>query len=415
MDIQLQNLIEAYIDEPRDPLHNFRLAIAYEALGQKAAAMTLFLRASELTDNEHLQYECLLHNYLMLDEQGGREHSKLGQLYHALATVPSRPEAYYLLSKHYESKENWQECYTMATIGLSMVSDNHPQLYTSVNYSGEYMLKLEKAISGWWLGRCDDSRTLFRDILDNYQVEDWVATLCRTNLANLGGQLYAYTHYNSEQHKELAFPFKGSDKIKKNFAQTYQDMFVLAALNGKKEGKYVEIGSGDPFYNNNTALLETEFGWTGASIEIEQELVDKFNAERKNKAYCQDAVATDYRKFLRELDMGKEFDYLQLDCEPAANTYSILLSIPFDEYKFAVITYEHDHYAEPHQPYRTQSRNYLIEQGYKLVVSDISADKNSAYEDWWVHPDLVDEATIKKMLRIGEGTKKAEDYMLGRL
>jgi hypothetical protein len=415
MDIQIQQLIEAYIYEPKDALNNFRLAVAYEAIGQKASAMTLYLRASELTEDKDLQYESLLRNFLMLEQQGSRTHSALGQLYHAISVRPNRPEGFYLLSRYYERAENWQECYTMSTIGLTMVSGNYAPLYTNVEYSGEHLFKLLLGISGWWSGRCDDSRTLFRDILDNYEVEDWVATICRDNLDKIGGQLYPYTHYNSDLHEELVVKFPGSEKIKKSFAQTYQDMFILTALNGKRNGKYVEIGSGDPFYNNNTALLETEFGWKGASIEIEQELVDKFNAERTNKAYCQDAVATDYRKFLRDIDMGNEFDYLQLDCEPAANTYSILLSIPFDKYKFAVITYEHDYYAEPHQPYRMQSRDYLIKQGYKLVVSDISADKNSPYEDWWVHPDLVDEETVNKLRNLEDKTKKAEDYMLGRL
>lgn len=415
MNIQLQDLIEAYVNEPKDALNNFRLATGYELLGQKAAAMTLYLRTCELTEDEDLQYESLLRNFLMLEQQGGREHSMLGQILHAISVRPNRPEAYALLSRHYEKKKEWQECFTTATVGLTMVSDKHRPLYTNVEYPGEYMFLLNKAISGWWMGRCDDSRALFRQILDNYQVEKWEAELCRNNLINLGGVIFPYTHYNSSLYKDLAFKFKGSEKIKKNFAQTYQDMFILAALNGKKNGKYVEIGSGDPFYNNNTALLETEFGWKGASIEIEQDLVDKFNSERKNKAYCQDAVATNYNKFLRELDMGNEFDYLQLDCEPAANTYSILLSIPFDKYKFAVITYEHDHYAEPDQPFRLQSREYLQEQGYELVVSDISADKNSSYEDWYVHPDLVDREIIDKLKNLDTRTKKAEDYMLGRL
>jgi hypothetical protein len=41
--------------------------------------------------------------------------------------------------------------------------------------------------------------------------------------------------------------------------------------------------------------------------------------------------------------MVKKRDYLQLDCDPPSVTYDILTKIPFDEHKFAVITYEHDH------------------------------------------------------------------------
>ena len=89
--------------------------------------------------------------------------------------------------------------------------------------------------------------------------------------------------------------------------------------------------------------------------------------------------------------------------------------MPFDKYRFAVITYEHDHYNDTSKTFRDSSRKYLQERGYELVVGDISADKNSSYEDWWVHPELVSRNIIDQMQDLSEGTKKAEDYMLGKL
>jgi hypothetical protein len=415
MDTQLQQILEIYIEKPKEAIRNFALGVEYERRGQYAAAMSLYLRTAELTEDKDLQYESLLRNYLMISSQGGRDYSATGQLFHAIALLPTRPEAYLLFARHYQSRNLQQEAYAYACMGLEVCSEDHPQLMTNVQYPGWYSLLVEKAIAGWWIGRCDDSREIFRNVMDNFSMTSEYAELCRNNLARIGGNIFPITPYIKDQHKELVFKFKGSETVRKNHSQTYQDMFVLAALDGKTGGTYVEIGAGDPFHNNNTALLETEFGWKGASIEILQEEVDKFKAARKNSVFCQDAVATDYRDFLRKLNLGKEIDYLQLDCDPPHNTYEILLAIPFDEYKFATITYEHDYYADETKSFRDKSRKYLQEQGYELLVTNISADKNSSYEDWWVHPDLVSKETIERMRNACDRTKKAEDYMLGRL
>jgi hypothetical protein len=86
--------------------------------------------------------------------------------------------------------------------------------------------------------------------------------------------------------------------------------------------------------------------------------------------------------------------------------------MPFDEYKFAVITFEHDFYADTTEKYRDLSREYLISKGYELVVSNISPNDDCPYEDWWVHPDLVSASIIKKLKSIDDSTKNAEKYML---
>ena len=89
----------------------------------------------------------------------------------------------------------------------------------------------------------------------------------------------------------------------------------------------------------------------------------------------------------------------------------MLLKIPFEKYKFAVITYEHDEYMDRSLNYKELSRQYLKEQGYVLVVGDIAPDKNSNYEDWYVHPDLIKPEILNTMLNSAEGTKEASSYM----
>ena len=72
------------------------------------------------------------------------------------------------------------------------------------------------------------------------------------------------------------------EKVERNFSESYQDMFILSMLNGKRNGTYLEIGAGNSFYGNNTALLETQFDWTGVSLDIEESFVEGFTKDRKN-------------------------------------------------------------------------------------------------------------------------------------
>jgi hypothetical protein len=52
-------------------------------------------------------------------------------------------------------------------------------------------------------------------------------------------------------------------------SQCAQDLFVLAALNKKRDGTFVEIGSNDAVTINNTYVLESEFGWRGVMVEYD--------------------------------------------------------------------------------------------------------------------------------------------------
>jgi hypothetical protein len=174
----------------------------------------------------------------------------------------------------------------------------------------------------------------------------------------------------------------------------------------------LEIGAADPYSGSNTALLEKQFGWKGASLEILEDEVNKFRKERTNPVFLQDATKVDYTKFLEELNLGTDYDYLQVDCEPPSVTLEILKKIPLDKYRFAVITFEHDYYADITKSYREISREYLREKGYVLVASNIAPNSTSCYEDWWVHPDLVDNNILELMKDDSDKTKPADEYML---
>lgn len=410
----LNNRLLEYISNPRDAFANFHLGVEYMSIGQRASAISYLLRAAELTDDMDLAYTCIILNYKNLDSQIGRTHSAQGQLLHAIALQPDRPEAYYILSLFYEARKEWQEAYTMACIAEKLKPG---KLYVNIGYPGTYGPILQKAVSGWYLGYGTASRKLFKHLHMNYDMRQEHRQVVENNLTSLGPgpASVAWTTYTQGKHNQLQFKFPGSDRIERNFSQIYQDIFTLAVLNGKQNGIYLEIGSGDPFYGNNTALLEQNYNWTGKAIEFNTELVERYKGQRRNPVECADATTINYSEFIKTFTDSKDLDYLQLDCDPSSTTYRILERIPFDEYRFAVITYEHDHFIDITNSYRDKSRQFLMSKGYELVLGDASPTDWYSYEDWWVHPELVDQDTIKAMKCVRGTATKAEDYMLGKI
>ena len=47
-----------------------------------------------------------------------------------------------------------------------------------------------------------------------------------------------------------------------------------------------------------------------------------------------------------------------------------------------------------------------------MVVGNIAPDKNSAFEDWWIHPDLINPEILKIMSTSLDDIKKVDNYML---
>jgi FkbM family methyltransferase len=418
-DIPLNTLLSNFIINPNNDENNFQLALYYNNIGQTASAVSYYIRTAERTNDENLKYECLIKTALCFEQQGTRGFSVKGLMQHAIALLPKRPEAYFLLSRFHEreAKEgDWFISYMLASIGLEVCDFNVPKLRTEIPYPGKYGLLFEKAVSSWWCGLCEESKNIFKDLLKNYELDESHRSAVIKNLQ-------MYNEFNSKElilfenlkYPRLKYKFPDSENVKRNYSEAYQDMFVLTMLNGKRNGTYLEIGAGNPFYGNNTALLEKEFNWTGISVDVDQQFVDAFTKERKNPCVLKDATLIDYNRFLSGLNFSSTIDYLQLDCDPPEVTYKILLSIPFEKYKFGVITYEHDYYCDVSKSFREKSRKYLESFGYIMVVGDIAPDEWRNYEDWWIHPDLIDPVILNSMLTKQSGTKRAEDYMLGNI
>ena len=191
-------------------------------------------------------------------------------------------------------------------------------------------------------------------------------------------------------------------------------MFVLCMTDGKPYGNFVEIGAGHPVISNNTALLESRYGWNGIGFEIKETEADLYNDNRKAPVALGDATTADFDLLFEEVKLGPVFDYLQVDCEPSRVTFDAMLKVNLDKYQFATITFEHDKYNDG-PAVQEESRKYLEERGYVLIADDISVDDQHPFEDWWAHPDLVPSHTIEAMMCVTGETKKAEDYMLGKV
>ena len=191
----------------------------------------------------------------------------------------------------------------------------------------------------------------------------------------------------------LKYPFIGQEKISNSYSQVSQDVFVLSLLKGKQNGTYLEVGAGWTSYINNTYLLATEFNWTGISIDFDATFIGSWENERPNDSFlCCDATTCDYSTMLKDKFGSTQniIDYLQLDTEPASTTFAALKKIPFDNYRFRVITFETDLYTGGDAPrVREDSRAYLSSLGYTMIVPDVLVSGNP-FEDWWVDMDLVD-------------------------
>ena len=397
---KLQSHLDNYLQDPNNPDLNYVLGYEYEKIQQFASAHTYYLRCAELTSDKDLEYECILKTWSTIHEQKRRPWYEKQQLCLAITHSPKRPEAYYLLSLHHSQKEEWKESLMYATLGLN-VCKYKSTTKTNVGYNGKIGLLVQEAFTIWYTGRRDEAKKLWINLFNNPDITPEFKKLTVDNLMNWGYFNYINEPiiYTQDQYPLLKHKFPGSKNIKKTYSQCMQDLFALTMLDGKSNGYYIELGSGDPFLSNNTALLES-LGWGGLSFDIDPEKVNNFKNQRKNLVLAKNTINTDFLKVFKQFKTPKNIDYLSLDVDPSNNTYETLLKLPLNDYKFAVITYEHNYWRDETGKYKSLSREYLKKQGYELIINDIGANENQSFEDWWVHPKLVNPKIIKKIKNI---------------
>ena len=145
-----------------------------------------------------------------------------------------------------------------------------------------------------------------------------------------------------------------------------------------------------------------------------QLFLNEYKIHRPNSIHViDDAQQIDYSLLLKTNNVPQNIDYLQIDLDvDNYSTLNTLLKIDeqlFSEYKFATITFEHDIYSSDDENdiwgiTRKKSREIFENRGYVLIFPDVQLPSNTSYrgkqcgafEDWYVHPDLVDIDLINK-------------------
>ena len=167
---------------------------------------------------------------------------------------------------------------------------------------------------------------------------------------------------------------------------TNQEQFIISILNEKKGGYYVELGAFHSSDGSNTYLLEKEYNWKGVSFEIIDKWRNEFNENRSNPCMG-DALDFNYISYFEENNFPKQIDYLQVDIDagydqngrPVGNPYLTLhglLAVPLNQYRFTIITFEHDaNMYWRNIEMRNVQREILDSLGYSLVV-------RTEHEDW---------------------------------
>lgn len=181
-----------------------------------------------------------------------------------------------------------------------------------------------------------------------------------------------------------------------------QEKFVLEILDWKKNGFYVELGAFHSTDGSNTYRLEKDYNWSGISFELLDDRRREFEANRKNPC-AGDALKFNYVEYFKENNFPEQIDYLQVDIDegygfdgrPNGSPYSSfwgLISVPLTQYRFSVITFEHDaNMYFRNIGIRDMQREILDSLGYTLVVRKI-------HEDWWVDPRVVHVGQFRRHL-----------------
>lgn len=188
-----------------------------------------------------------------------------------------------------------------------------------------------------------------------------------------------------------------------NHNKTHQEDFIINILNEKKDGYYVELGAFHSSEGSNTYLLEKKYNWKGVSFEIRDEWRKEFQDNRLNPCMG-DALNFNYVSYFEENNFPKQIDYLQLDIDggynwdgrPVGSAYTTLhglLAIPLNQYRFTIITFEHDaNMYWRNAKIRDIQREILDSYGYSLVVRTES-------EDWWIDPNIINLPEYRKYFK----------------
>ena len=199
-------------------------------------------------------------------------------------------------------------------------------------------------------------------------------------------------------------------------SQYSQDIVVLALLNFKRNGYFVEFGAADGIYLSNSYMLERDYDWSGIVAEpargFHNQLTFNRNCEvdlrcvtGEGNQYidfeeCADGILSTIQKYssadghkrvrksiypvktvslqslLEEHNAPKFIDFLSIDTE--GSELEILSKFFPSSYEFGIILVEHN-FSEN----RDHLYNLLTSNGYWRVFTHIKT-----IDDWYIHSSM---------------------------
>jgi tetratricopeptide (TPR) repeat protein len=182
----LKQALLNYIGNPSSDILCFELGYEYGKLGQYATALSFYLKSAEITKNDDLAYESLICGSVCLTTPGSRDYSAKGILLHAVSLIPTRPEAYYFLSRLHESNYEWQEAYTMASCGLEFLENSKNVTNKYLGYNEDHHLLFQKSVASWHIGRIEESKELTYKLSKDNNLDKKHKLAIKNNLKNIG-------------------------------------------------------------------------------------------------------------------------------------------------------------------------------------------------------------------------------------
>lgn len=169
-----------------------------------------------------------------------------------------------------------------------------------------------------------------------------------------------------------------------SFSNEGQDILTLKLIG--PSGFFLDIGSGNPVYGNNSFVLEL-MGWRGLMVDGSEESIQRARRYRSNPAVLTDATRADWVALLQAVNAPPVIDYISLDVDEA--NINVVSSFPFDRYQFRLMTYEHDRYNSG------DARKVACEEALRpypqyVRLLDNATVQGLEWEDWWVNRDLID-------------------------
>ena len=183
------------------------------------------------------------------------------------------------------------------------------------------------------------------------------------------------------------------------YSDAKQDQFAANILQFKKDGYCVDIGSCHSISSNNTYYFQS-LNWKSISVEIESSYNQSYASRRNGVHLNANALEIDYKKIFEDYKFPKNIDYLSLDIDTLS--IDVLKILPLDDYRFKVITIEHDGYLYGDK-YRDEQRGILSSYGYLLLCSNVYVEqpgyegKEYPFEDWWIDPKEFDDKIVEKI------------------